>query len=143
MAFKIFNIGKANARIDELEAQVATLTTQLAEVSANPVALESELTQTKSDLALARQNIGTQNSAAISYIAEIEKLTTDLAARDAQLAAVPAQVEVAAAAKSVQIVASQGIPPIAIKVEANPASTAKPVPTGMSAKDRLKLEHAN
>jgi septal ring factor EnvC (AmiA/AmiB activator) len=142
MALKIWNIGKANARIDELEKQLAEKETEVLALAANPVELETELTQTKSDLATAKQTIGTLEAAAQASAAQVAKFTSDLASANAQLALVPAQVEASAAAKSVQIVASQGIPPIAIKVEANPAATAKPVPKGLSAQDRLKLERA-
>jgi len=140
MALKIWNIGKANARIDELEKQLAEKETDLVALASNPTELENDLTQFKADLSTAKQTIGTLETAAKAHADQVSKLAVALASAEAKLALVPAQIETAAAAKAVQQTAAQGIPPLKITVVADPQTTTRPLPKGMSAQDRLKAE---
>jgi len=147
MALKIWNIVKANTRIEELETQLAAKETELSALAGNPSELEAaaqtqlaELSQARADLTTAKQTIGTLETAAKAHAAQVAKLTSDLAAAEAKLATVPAQVETAAAAKSVQIAASQGIPPLEIKPVASPGAATKSQAKGKTAIERLREE---
>lgn len=147
MATTFFNVVKANKHIEGLELQVADLTTQLAalpaELEAEFESNAAELTQTKSDLSTAKQTIGSLETAAKLHAAQVARLTADLSERDARLAEVPTQIETLAAAKAVQQVASQGVPPIAIKPAGDPQTTAPAKSKGRTAQERLKEEIAS
>jgi chromosome segregation ATPase len=102
MAWKFLSIAKANARIDELEAQAATITTERdearkaletngAEISAQGeqaqkdlAAANTKLTQVEADLVTAKASVASQAS-------EIKALKDTLAGKDAEVQAAVAR----------------------------------------------------
>ncbi len=128
--FKIFSIGKANTRIDELEAENQTLKANLAEaVASTPEALTqasaevsrltAENAQSKSDLATAKQTIGTLTAAKEAADKQVAELTAKVA-----------EIPKLAAAKAADIQASIGAP---AAPEVPKTATAPAPATGMAA----------
>lgn len=89
-ALKIWSIGKANQRIEELESQVATLTKERDEAKAalesNAGEISTAAEQVQRDLDTARQTIGTLTG-------ELNASKTLIAAKDAEIAALGAKLE--------------------------------------------------
>lgn len=114
--FKFFNIGTANKRIEELEAENVLLKEQakVAEENGEQVAKAAEenaakLTQAEADLSTAKQTIST-------LTARAEKAEAELKAANEKLANPSAQVIQIASRKAQEITAAQGQPPISATV---------------------------
>lgn len=115
---KFFNVLKANARIAELEAELATAKTQVSELAANePEALKA---------------LQSSLEEANAKLEATEKLTESLAAvtkeRDELKSAadsLKASVDAESARKAAEIVASQGAPPANTEVTKQPSDVAE------------------
>ena len=117
MAFKFFNIGKANDEISNLESKVAELTSEVASLKENTPQIEAaaeslkvELTETKSKLAQAESDLSTSKASLASVSAEL-KVSND------RLANPPALIKEAAAVQAAVIAASVGVPPISASAQ--------------------------
>lgn len=114
MAWKIFNIGAANKRIEELEAENTTLKQQLKasedSVPDSVKALQGELatasaslSQANAELATAKQTVSTLTAEKEALAGQVTKLTQDIEAKGKE-------VEAQAAKKAAEIQASIGAP---------------------------------
>jgi len=131
MAYKFFNIGKANEEIDKLEAAVAKLTAERDAIKDNDstIAAEAEKLKTRlasadakvvqldADLATARQSIS-------SLTTERDAARSELATANAALANPEQRIKEAASVQAAQITASLGQPPIAAQPAAPPNPSA-------------------
>lgn len=143
MAFKFFNIGKANEEIDKLESSVAQLTEERDAIKANSGEIEAaaetfkgELTaarqkavQLESDLATARQSIATLTT-------ERDTASAAQNTAEAKLANPSEQVKALASAQALEITAKLGQPP----VTAAPPAPANPA-AGLTGLDRAIAAH--
>lgn len=118
MAYKFFNIGKANAEIDRLEAELVTAkesakaaAENAAEVEKDAEKVSTELTQARADLATAKQTISTATARA-------EKAEADLKVANDKLANPGEQIKIKASQEAQKITAGQGQPPIESKTPA-------------------------
>lgn len=119
MAFKFFNIGKANAEIDRLTALLVASDVRIAELAANEpealTALNGELTETKNKLE-------TSVSALSAATSELEKVKAELVTAKAAAA----NVEKLTSEKALAITQAQGqsgAAKISAAGEANAAKT--------------------
>jgi hypothetical protein len=101
MAWKHFNIGKANAENERLETENANLTKRVAELEA----AQKAITDNESDVAKAATELTARLDVANKRIAELEK------ERD-QLKADVKTAEASAAKKALEITGAQGQPPV-------------------------------
>lgn len=120
MPFKFFNIGKANAEIENLEKRVAELTSENAALKENGPEIEAAAETLRKDLAEAQGKIATAESElaaaranVATLTAEKEKLSQDLKAASDKLANPAAIIKESASAQAAAIVASVGHAPIA------------------------------
>jgi chromosome segregation ATPase len=112
MAWKFYNVGKANAEIERLEAEVATLKAQLADAVVTP----EEITKHAEAMAAANADLTAKladvsaklGGATLARVA----LETAVSTHAETLAAKDAEVERLAAAKALEITQKQGQPPI-------------------------------
>lgn len=125
MAYKFYNIGKANAEIERLENELKSEKEKVSALESNePEALaaaqgelanlKTKLAQTESDLATAKQSIQTVST-------ERDKLAAKATKLEADLAASTANVDAEASRKALEITATQGQPPVETKPTAEPA----------------------
>ena len=112
MAFKIFNIGKANEEVTRLESEVDRLTKELAAEKENSELIaraaecskttasnfEVQIKQAQSDLATAKQTIGTLTAERDSFKAIVESPEGEIEKR--------------ASAKATDLAAKMGVPPL-------------------------------
>src|SRR5690349_5090724 len=114
MALKIWNIGTANKRIEELEAENATLKGKISQAESavgenNSEAvkaaegLQDSLDTANKSLAQAQSDLATAKASVASKAAEIESLKSKLAAKDEE-------VKTAAARQALNIQAALGQP---------------------------------
>src|SRR5437667_5849041 len=130
MALKFLHIGKASARIDELEAQVATLTKERDEALKAVESNSGEVTRHAEAL---QTDLGTATKSNADLLQANSKLLEQASAKDAeiktlkdQIAASASQVEVKVARQVAQTQAALGQPPIpAIPAEAKSAAASK------------------
>lgn len=130
MAFKFFNIGKANDEIVRLESEVTRLNSELVAAKENAAQVESAAEQTKTDLAAAQSKVTelektiSQNASDLS--AANLKATEAAKERDDLKAIIEkpdGEIEKRAAIKAQEIVASQGGAIIPIKPQTSPGGT--------------------
>lgn len=105
MAWKIFNIGKANEEITRLETTVDSLNKRIAELESD----QKSIAENESDVAKAATELNTKLEAANARISELEKERDQLKA-DVKTAEESAEKK--AAAKALEITNGQGQPPI-------------------------------
>ena len=119
--FKFWNVGEANAEIDRLETENEQLKAKPVTVTENPKLV--------ADLATANQSVATlateRDAANTALAAERENQTKLMAAHAKALQDIEASVEARASSKALTIVASQGVPPLANKPNASPATPDK------------------
>ena len=132
MAWKFYNVGKANTEIERLEAEVATLKAQLADAVVTP----EEITKHAEAMAAANTDL-TAKLADVSAKLEdvtLAKNALEAAAFDhgAALAAKDAEVERLAAAKALEITQKQGQPPIPAEAQEAQKAQAKQELKGLS-----------
>ena len=136
MAFKFLQIGKANAEIERLTAELAKVTKEKEDAQAavadngNEVAKEAEKLQ--ADLGTAKQSISTltgERDAAVSQLAgkdaEIKSLTEKLAAKDGE-------VKIQVARQVAETQSQLGAPPI-------PAPPKEATATGTNGKGKVGM----
>lgn len=137
MAFKFFNVGKANAEIARLETELAATVAKL-------TTIEQEASTNTKDISEQAENLSAENKLLRSSISEF---TAKIASKDQELAVAnaarvaaeqaaataTASIAGAASAKALEIVASVGSKPVSNVPSANPAET-KPEPklTGLA-----------
>lgn len=105
----IFNIGKANARIQELESELATL-------KENSSTVEKGAEQLQADLLTAKTSLASVTAQLAEASTKVSKLESDLAASVAKQSDFDTKVATAASAKAGEIVAAAGHPPITTPV---------------------------
>lgn len=123
MAYQFFNIGKANARIEDLEKELATAkaapgadASKIAELTASNNEISALLEKATADLAAANNQMATM---AANHNASITKITAESAAL---VAAAQASAGQKAAEQAQKIAASTGAPAAPVV----PASAAGP-----------------
>lgn len=123
--FKFFNIGKANAEIERLEAELTKSQAETkaakdnaAEVETAAEATSAELTKVRIDLKAAQDQVAAKD-------AEVAKVSAELKDAKEKLANPSAQVKEIASHKAAEITAAQGQPPVKVPAVENPAAPAK------------------
>lgn len=145
MAWKIFSIGKANAEIDRLEAELAALKsaapaadTRVSELTASNEATAAQLTQATADLGTARQTIGT--------VETLNKdLSTKLSVSEAALGAVRAKLGESVTALKLDVKAGAAPDEIISAMQAHVSTTlaklsvdASAIPAALPGKGKLE-----
>jgi len=134
MSFKFFNIGKANAEVDRLEAEVARLTSELQSAQENAGAVEKGAEELRSSLLEASKANATKdaeiarlNGLVAGKDTELATTKAELAKANEKLANPSAQIQQAASVKAAEITAAQGQPPVKASPVENPSKQeAKP-----------------
>lgn len=125
MAWKFYNVGKANAEIERLEGEICTLKEQLADASMAP----EEITKHAEAMAAANADLTAKLADVSAKLADITlaKNALEAAAFDhgAALAAKDVEVERLAAAKALEITQKQGQPPIPAEAQEAQKAQAK------------------
>lgn len=112
MAFKIFNIGKANEEVTRLENEIAKLTADNAAQAENFKAIEDQATKLSADLSAAQQTIAThaaESAKSAEMFTQLNKERDELAVKLAE--------KVDPSAQALAIVAAQGAKPVPVKAE--------------------------
>ena len=139
MQLRIWSIAKANARIDELEAQVASLTTELSTAKAALEANNGEVTaaaeQISKDLDTAKQTIGTLTGQIAAATTALAAKDTEIKALNDRLAKQPEEVKVQVAREVANVQAKLGQPPV-------PAASADKSPNSGAAGRRRVVDAA-
>lgn len=112
MAFKFFNIGKANEEIDKLEASVAQLTAERDAIRGNTGQVEAAAEKLKSGLAAADAKIVQLESELSTARTAGTSLTAELSAANAKLANPDERIKEAASIQAAEITAKLGQPPV-------------------------------
>jgi uncharacterized phage infection (PIP) family protein YhgE len=127
MAFKFFNIGKANEEVSRLEGEVTRITSDLATANANAEAISTEAEKLKSDLTAANAKIAELNQTASDLATaklSIQSLTHERDELAAKIADPKGEIAAQAAKAALSIAAGQGVTaPVAIAPEKPKAET--------------------
>lgn len=128
----IFNIGKANARITELEGQLSALSAENAslkenapQIEAAAEAMRNELAQSKDKLTHAEADLSTAKQSIASVTAEKDRVTAELAEANKKLANPAAQIKESASAQAAAIVAQVGHSPLGVTPATGTGNTAE------------------
>ncbi len=113
MAFKIFNIGAANKRVEELETENAALKAEIATSAENATAVETAAETIKAELVQAKADLDTAKTTISSLTSRADKAEADLKVASDKLANPTEQVQVLASKEALKITAAQGQPPVA------------------------------
>ena len=135
MSLKIWNITKANARVDDLEAQVASLLSENAVLKAASVseaenykAIEAAAEKAGTDLKAARLEIDSLKVSLFASETNLDVVKAELATKlQAAQAEAAANLAKAASVKAAEIVAGQSVPAVASTVSATPAAPVNPI----------------
>jgi len=136
MAWKFLNIGKANAEIERLEKELATIKAERDEAR---TALESNNSEAvkaaegfQADLAIARTELEAAKGQVTKLTNDLSAATTELTTVKAELVTAKAQIadpagviQKAASAKAAEITSSQGQPPVKVDPTTSPAAPGK------------------
>lgn len=128
------NIGKANAEIERLNAEVATLTKERDDARA---ALESNNSEVGKQAESLQGQLTAANQSISDLNAQVTALKADLASKEKSLAAVESelkaaqeklansgeQIKQAASLKAAEITGAQGQPPVVVPVAETPAQS--------------------
>lgn len=121
MAFKFFNIGKANEEITRLEGEVARLTTEAQTATENANAVAAAAEQCKTDLTAAQTEITTLKANLVqkdSDLATVASVTEENKTLKATIADPKGEI----ANRAAELARAQGVPaPIAIAQTPNPS----------------------
>lgn len=116
MPLKIWNIGKANSRIEELEAQNATLIKERDEartaLESNSAEISTGAEQLSADLATAKQTIKSTAEANAKLTEQVAAKDAEIATLKAEVSKLPQKVEVQVASQLATQQAALGQPPI-------------------------------
>lgn len=122
MAFKIFNIGKANEEITRLESEVARLNSELSSVKDNATALENSAQEASTNLTAAQTEITNLKSTLAQKDSELATVTTSLETMTGERDTLKATIEKPdgeiakqSALKAQEIVAAQGAQVVPLK----------------------------
>ena len=125
----IFNIGKANQRIAELEAQVQTLTSEVTTTKENSVAVEKRAEELTGQLTTANTNLQSAQGEVTTLKGKITGLEADLTAQKNKVVELQGvidkpegAIQKAAAAKAQEILAGVGHQGVTVKPNENPAN---------------------
>lgn len=112
MAFKIFNIGKANEEVSRLESEVERLTKELTAEKENAVLVASNAENVHRELTKAKESIST-------FEVSIKQKDSDLTTAKASIASLQAaiddpkgEIEKRSTAKATELMAKMGVPPV-------------------------------
>ena len=127
MAWKFFNIAKANTEIERLEGEVSALKTQLEQVAALPADVQKHAEGLQAQVTKLSEDLQAQSANVIDLLAAKAKLEADAAKHAEVLAAKSAEVDKIAAAKALEITTKQGQPPLDLgATPVNPAKVEAP-----------------
>lgn len=128
-AFKFFNIGKANAEIERLEAELTKSQSETkaaqenaGEVEASAEASVKELEKAKTDLKVAQDQVAAKDLQIAAKDSEIATVKAELKAANEKIANPSAQIIQLASHKAAEITAAQGQPPVKVQTNENPAA---------------------
>lgn len=138
MAFKIFKIGTANARIEELETENAKLKdeSRIANENASTVAAEAE--RLKADNVSKAATIASHATILAAKDAEIAGLKTELTAAKAMVTDFDSKVNNSASAKALEICAAQGVSPVKGGKPSDTPAKPKEATEGLTGMDRIR-----
>jgi chromosome segregation ATPase len=130
--FKFFNIGKANAEIVRLEAEVTKSQAETkaakdnaVEVEAAAEATSAELITAKAELKTAKDQVAAKDLELAAKDSEIAIVKAELKTAKEQLANPSEQIRKIASHKAAEITAAQGQPPVKVATAENPAAAGK------------------
>jgi predicted nucleic acid-binding Zn-ribbon protein len=119
MAWKFLNIGKANAEIERLQAEVATVTKERDDARAALTDNHSETVSAaeslQTNLTAAQADLVTAKASVASLGAQVTKLEADLKVANEKLANPEAQVVQIASRRALEITQAQGQAPVVNK----------------------------
>ena len=134
-----FNIGKANARIEALEAELAQAAASAnASVSATAETLKSLETLCEE----LKAKCDAETSAHAETKAALAKANADLISAQSEVAGIASRIESAASAKALQIAAAAGVPPIPNLPTPTPGAST-PDMSKLSGRDRVVAAFRN
>ncbi len=112
MAFKIFNIGAANKRVEELESESTALKAELASTKENATAVEAAAETIKAELVQAKADLDTAKTTISSLTSRADKAEADLKVANDKIANPTEQVKIMASKEALKITGAQGQPPV-------------------------------
>lgn len=112
MAYKIFHIGKANQKIDELEAALTAKTEEAKAATENSSEIVASAEKMQADLAQANSDLATAKTSIASLTERAEKAELALREAEDKLANPSMLIKLSAARQALDITAAQGQPPV-------------------------------
>jgi chromosome segregation ATPase len=129
---KFWNIGKANAEIVRLEAEVVKAQAETkaakdnaAEVETAAEATSAELVTTKAELKTDKDQVAAKDLQIAAKDSEIATVKAELKTTQEKLANPSVQITQIASQKAAEITAAQGQPPVKVPTNTNPAAAGK------------------
>lgn len=127
----IFNIGKANAKITELETELASHKENQTTVEAHAERLQSELTAARSNFDAEKVKVSEGLTKISTLEAAVTAANTKISTLEAAQSEFDAKVKTAASAKAGAILAEVGQPPLKAGKDETPAAPEKSATEGL------------
>ena len=114
MAFKFFNIGKANAEIERLETELSSSKSESESLKSNGPEVEAAAEGLRTELATTTASLATLQNDLSEARADVARLTSELSAEKEKSKNIPDQVKASASAQAAAIVAGVGHAPLSL-----------------------------